>query len=301
MIGIDQYNWLVYEGVAPDGHGVWPTPVISQAALMSSADDWVRRQLFSLANDAKLVFREDSFDPSTRIRRGRLYAWQDGQSQPQNWKVRPHPVIPDEVAARDHLGRVGKSLLTYHAYSGLASKFVENSQLILALGSPHAMTLWNIVAVERIMMGEDLVTLRARSSLGVLPVLTPERIPAEGRVRVQRSYEKVIDAAYRSGPESIVDRCRDAAQVAIGAWCALESGNVDLATIDLSPLLDRLESNSEFRQSRVLMDAARIIARLHARKPNEQIKRDLRFLSESDAEVALANLGLIFRELRWAA
>lgn len=50
----------------------------------------------------------------------------------------------------------------------------------------------------------------------------------------------------------------------------------------------------------IYISAGRIVARLHARKPNEQIKRSLRGNVEGDAEVALANIGLLLRELGWA-
>lgn len=143
------------------------------------------------------------------------------------------------------------------------------------------------------------ITLRARSALGVLPALAEHRIPDHGRTRLREAYERTIDAAYRSGPESIVDRCRDAAQVAIGIWFAQKAGDASLTTIDLSPLLDKLDQEPVRERPLVLSNAARVIARLHARKPNERIKRSLPPLSEADAEAALANLGLILRELHW--
>jgi hypothetical protein len=50
----------------------------------------------------------------------------------------------------------------------------------------------------------------------------------------------------------------------------------------------------------LLISAAKIIARLHARlKPNEEFSREARRLTEADAEAALASMSLVLRELGW--
>ena len=88
MIGIDSNTWLVYEGVSNYGHGVWPTPVVSIATLITGDADWEKLPSSPHLDNAKLIFREDSFDPVTRIRRGRLYQWGDGCLQ-QTWYFAP--------------------------------------------------------------------------------------------------------------------------------------------------------------------------------------------------------------------
>jgi hypothetical protein len=47
----------------------------------------------------------------------------------------------------------------------------------IALGIQEAMTLWRVIGIEQISTGEDLVTLKARSNLGVLPNLSESEIP----------------------------------------------------------------------------------------------------------------------------
>lgn len=71
MIGIDTNTWLVYEGVSNYGHGVWPTPVLTAATLIQAETDWDRIPRSQIVEESKLIFREDSFDPVSRIRRGR--------------------------------------------------------------------------------------------------------------------------------------------------------------------------------------------------------------------------------------
>lgn len=60
---------------------VWPTPVVSIATLMASEADWETLPSSPHHDNAKLIFREDSFDPVTRVRRGHLYEWRDGALQ----------------------------------------------------------------------------------------------------------------------------------------------------------------------------------------------------------------------------
>lgn len=90
MIGIDRNTWLVYEGVSTYGHGIWPLPVISMATLIENEDGWKTLPTSPFQYETGSIFREDSYDPVTRIRRGRLYAW-DGQMQPRDWYVQQHP------------------------------------------------------------------------------------------------------------------------------------------------------------------------------------------------------------------
>ena len=297
MIGIDTDRRLFYEGSGNYGHGVWPSPFISIASTLKA--DWSVADLPSASDleHAKLVFREDFFDPVTRIRRGRFYV--NPGTQPQEWHVQTHPAFKEEVGQQDYQGNLVKRLYSFQLWSAFSEFRSPTSSRLVALGFADAFTLWRVIDIERIVTGEDLVTMRARSPMGVLPELSPNAIPSIGRDIVLGEIEKVIDAAYRAGPESVIDRCRDAAQVCIGLWCSVGEGKPDLRKLDLSPLLEEVESLRGDEKPWVLLNAARIIARLHARKPSEKAKRGVRGHTESDAEVALANLGLILREVAW--
>lgn len=68
-IGIEKTHGLVYEGDGCYGRGVWPTPVITPAKF---ADPLVGNlKAHSSSNTFGYRFRENSFDPISRIRRGR--------------------------------------------------------------------------------------------------------------------------------------------------------------------------------------------------------------------------------------
>jgi hypothetical protein len=253
--------------------------------------------LVPITNDfysAKLIFREDYFDAVTRVRRGRFYA--SPGTQPQEWRVQAHPAFSGEPGGRDLQGWLIKSLHGYQAWSAFPEQKNRIGKAIVALGTRSAHTLWRLIDIERTAIGDDMVTMRARTSLGLLPELVLELIPSRGREKLVETMDKLSDAAYRESPEAIVDRARAVAQWAIGAWLAERDNDERLQTTDLGQLAIRLGDGNQ-----VTRGLAQIIARLHVRvKPNEQELRGLRPVTEADAELALAATGLLLRELGWA-
>lgn len=298
MIGIDSDRRLFYEGSGNYGHGLWPSPFISVATVLPSSWSVSNLPKTSDLGFAKLVFREDVFDPVTRIRRGRFYV--NPGTQPQDWHVQTHPAFHEEVGQRDHQGNFVRRLYSFQPWMAFPELTPTVAPKLIALGFADAFTLWKTVDIERIVTGEDLVTLRARTSMGLLPELNVDSIPSEGRAQVFQMVEKVNNAAYSTGPESLIDRCRDASQVCIGWWLSEKLHEAGPRTIELSPLLKLVEDTFNNERPYVLLNAGRIIALLHSRKPSEQAKRGTRGNLESDAEAALANFGLILRELKWA-
>lgn len=288
MIGIDTNTNLVYEGQSNYGYGLWPAPVLSLATLMDEALDVGRIPVSSDLFNADTVFREDSFDPVTRIRRGRLY--RTPGTRPQTWQVFLHAAIQ---------GPGPRVALSLHGFDSnyLAAERGKFSNALIALGSADAYTLWRVVGVERIVTGEDLLTLRARSSLGTLPELMESKVPADQLRKVKETLEKLSEASYRAGPESIVDRARDAAQWCVASWQSQKSSDYKLLDVDLGQWPVRLNE----QKLTVLAGICGSIARLHSRaKPNEQQKHQSRPLVEDDAEFALASVGLLLREIGWA-
>lgn len=242
---------------------------------------------------ARLIFREDSYDPVTRIRRGRFYNRGDGV-QPQEWRVQRHPALQEE-GARDSEGCLVKRLFGFYIWAARIHLGTSRGTLV-ALGIRDAMTLWSVIGVEQISTGEDLVTLKARSNLGTLPDLAEEAVPFASRARVRECLNKLADTVYKVGPESVIDRCRDASVALLGTW--LEPTHPGANKKDLGVLASWVAGSAE---KAVLENAAKIIARLHARaKPNEQVTYGTRLLEESDASLAVECVGLIMREVGWA-
>ena len=112
MIGIDESTHLLYEGDSIYGYGVWPTPILTTAALVKGKEDWALVPTSRRFSDAKLLFREDAFDPVTRIRRGRLYEWKEGSNK-ETWHVPAHPATPNSRSGMTMDGLLHPVLYTY--------------------------------------------------------------------------------------------------------------------------------------------------------------------------------------------
>ena len=86
---------------------------------------------------------------------------------------------------------------------------------VLVLGFADRVASHTILDVERLANGEELITLKTRASLGVLPELIESAIPEAFSALVLEQYEKAANAAFRDDAESVVDRCREAATAAL--------------------------------------------------------------------------------------
>jgi len=268
------------------------------------------------ANPARYWFREFTYDPASRIRRGVFYRLMPEQ-QPQSVQTLPHPMSGESITSEPSvLQRVfPRRLFTYHPLVQAACATPYSSCQVL-LGSPESR--WRILSIEKISGGELLHTLKARSSLGTLPELDIDKVPAIAREKANQVYQELVDAAYMAGPRSVVDRARDAAQWFLAAWYAERSGDRKFYNHDLQPLIDAINQHAKAQKPaerlipatmklalrpdliETVVAAGQIPARLHARKPHEEHARDLRPVLEEDAECAIACVGLLLREFGWA-
>src|SRR3954469_7623920 len=95
MLAIDRDARVFYDGNSRVGIPIFPAPFVSIATVLRSEDDHARIPQTMDLGIAPLVFREDYFDPVTRIRRGRFYNRDEG-SQPHSWRVQAHPSLPSD-------------------------------------------------------------------------------------------------------------------------------------------------------------------------------------------------------------
>jgi hypothetical protein len=301
MLGIDQNTYLLFEGVSSYGHGVWPAPVLSAATLISGEDDWGRIPSSRHLADAPMIFREDSFDPVTRLRRGRLYERINGGYT--NWHFPPHPADPSERRTMTDDGLLHRDLMTFAPLPSLASRCAQHTSLHLVLGTQTAPTVWRILSVETILAGEELVTLQARSTFGALPDIIEDAIPEGARSEVLPALEQVANAAFRSSPLALIEQCRPAYTLVLSNWLAAQGETAgDLATRDLEGLVKlidkRFQKQADFG---ALKATIHLVQRFHSRgKPPEQKRYNLRPPNEADAQLVLQALGFVLREIGWA-
>lgn len=87
-IGFDERSTAVFEGQFLRGQILSPSPFFTNCELTLSSAAQSLEEYKNLIVTG--IFREDSFDPVSRIRRGRVYV--EGNQQPLEWNVSINPV-----------------------------------------------------------------------------------------------------------------------------------------------------------------------------------------------------------------
>lgn len=298
-LGIDNQNGLIFEGAGGSDIPSIPTPAVTQAKLVERAGDdgALPRGLYSDA--FSWVFREDSFDPVSRTRRGRLYQ-SHGNAQPQSVRVAPHPYdFAGRWPGTDPERYLQKSLFVYSQCSQLLNLPKRGLGSILALGSPEAASYWRIVQTEMLVNRSVMVTLKALSAYDILPELAEFEVAAEFREDAKRVMQSVLDAAFRESPESVVDRCRNALTVLMSRWLTQQGHDPKVLEWDLAEVSKTIGEKPYERGCAA--NLGRTVALLHNRtKTNVVMQKGLRALAEEDADFAIQALGLTVRDLGWA-
>ena len=292
-IGIDASNNDVYEGAFKYGHLMWPVPIISPATFVDPNGTDVEYPKRNLLSSFLYIFREDGFDPVSRTRRGRFYKIFD---QPLiEWTLDSFPSLVKET---NDISKNQQRKLIYTFTSSNIQNTVKRSELdktMIHLGTEDQFSIWSIVNLESIVTGEDLVTLRMRPTMGILPNINSGLIPAERRETIQRLLDKFSNEVYRSAPESVIDRARDAASAILGAYN--EHNRMGSFEKDLGKQIKALEKSNK----RIAVSCSNIVRIFHARaKPSEQERHNLRPITEQDAELAVNCIGTILCEIGWA-
>jgi hypothetical protein len=295
-IGIDSSDGMVFEGGSTYGaKTLWPLPLFTPAKLISDyseGDSFVVGEI-DCTTLAENLFREDSFDLVTRIRRGRFYK-RRSVAQPENWTVTIDPSVPVEMYPKQ------RRAVSFESVNPSDFEIKSGQQQIVILGSRAAFSIWTVIHKEVVHTSEVLVTLKARQSFGGLPEIDWGRLPDKtGSVRGK--IESLRDDLYRAGAESIVDRAREAATAILSAYLQSE-GETGAIGKDLGALTELLDKKNGKNSKRVVRCAAEIPQRLHSRgKHAEQEKHDnLRPICEQDAELAVLCIGVMLCDLGWA-
>lgn len=300
-IGIDRRSGLIYEGRSDPTYPAWPTPVVSQCTLIEAPGDFSRLP-HSLDQDPfGWLFREDSYDPVSRVRRGRLFQKFGNQS----WEfatVEAHPALISEGMGIGAGERPRKELSIYIECTDLLIKVNKGEGMQLAVGVRDAHSMWRILQTERTVNLDVLVTLRAESAYGILPDLDATKINPDSLPLLLSALERVLNAAYRELPTSVVDQCRNAATVIVSRWMHQEMNCAKQIEKDLGGWMSAIREHFKERPRRALCSALELIQVLHPRgKDNELVKMELRPVTDEDAELCVHAVGFIIREVGWAS
>jgi len=297
-IGFEDGTGHVYEGASQPQFAVHPAPLLSQAKPVAKPEDWSEPPKGLHADAFAWVFREDSFDTVTRVRRGRLFQ-PDGNAQPNRVLTAGHPLIENTLHSPIDGGR-NRSLFTYMPCSALLNLPGGGLGQILLIGQSRGVTAWRVIGAELVLGDDVVVTLKAQSAFGVLPELALAAIPEADRSAVRSAIERVLDSAFRETPISVVDQCRASMTVVLARWLIAQTGEATWASRDLADLAKGMERVSPPKHCASWL--GQVLARLHVRgKPNEQETKSLRLPVEEDAELCLHSLGFLLREIGWAA
>lgn len=258
--------------------------------MIDKPQDWRELPGGLVGDPNQWAFREDSFDPVTRIRRGRLYhPW--GSSQPSDQHVLPHPYDDPMRRAVNSAGRIVKRLNVFATCSELLNKPRR--------GESQAASAWLILSTEVLANRAVMVTLRAMSAYGVLPPLDESKVPEAFRVVVKQSFERVVDSAFRESPSSVVEHCRDALQVFISRRLIADGKDEAIKKEELAPIADVVEKPPY--KMVCVGNLARVVARLHGGrgKTNEREDKGTRELTAEDAELSVRAVGFVLADFGW--
>jgi hypothetical protein len=136
---------LVYEGSGNFLRAIHPVPIVSLAKF----EDY--------KTSDGMVFREDSFDPATRIRRGRFYAKCDDQIRTISVEnVHNHP-FGKHIGIAEAEGSTWNPDCLYQPFE--PENDTHQNLHVCVIGDHKFQTTWRVVEIERIFTGELLWTL----------------------------------------------------------------------------------------------------------------------------------------------
>jgi len=298
-LGVDHATSMLFAGASEPFCPVPPSASLTPCVPIPSGEEPVGLVPTSSLFDFNVwAFLEQSFEPLTRIRRGRLWQPLAGSPQPEPREVAPSS---EQLLSSGNVGgRVRRSQYVYGPARNLFALPQRGFGATLALGTRDAFTLWRVVHVEIVQDDAILVTLKARTALGTLPDLSLEHVHDEFKEAISSNYAIALESAYRESPGSVVDRAKDTMAVMLSRWLVQTGAERQVLELDIGKLVNYLDKQrpDELICVKRLGD---VLAKLHSRnKPNEQHKRGVPGARESDAELAIQALGYAMREMKMA-
>jgi len=265
------------------------------ASIIDSSED----DLTSKHNDdirhSDFLFIDDGYDPTSRVRKGRIFQRQ--QSAIQDWYVTIHPAYPDEGRTTNSRGEIKKSLISFLSFNFLPKLNEMNiTEPLIVLGSKLQSTVWSVLDVETSISGETILFLKARKTLGALPFINYYLIDDKFHDNIKDKLNILSEEIHRAGPESVVDCCREAIAAILSAYLQMQEKKV--AGKDLAELAQVLNQLAE--KKHVVRNLADTVAKLHNRRKNAvQEKLNPRRITNQDAELAIQSVGTIICDLGW--
>lgn len=284
--GISQHTDDVYEG--SPSHGVrvdLPFLLPYQFVGKGFGESDVRDDFYRTGSR---IFREDFFDPITRIKRGRFY-YLEGEA---DWYLQDNK-RNDLKRVECRGGYAQRDRLITYQRSPLVELIRCTTYPDVILGRDEFISIWKIISIETSVTGTPIVTLKSHRSFGETPEMIVGHVPDSVLTALKTAIEKLENSINRLGPTDVVDRCRDVLSVVFGELC----GNREK---DLAKAISGYVAQQDRKHDNLISWAAYIVNRLHPRgKPNEQVRHGFREPSEEDAQLAVRCVWIVLVELGW--
>ena len=243
-----------------------------------------------------MIFREDYFNSTTRLRRGRLYQRDYGSS----W--------PASCVSRDPLRDLRNAADVFHVNKSYkTAECSVNHDWTAVLGDHTAQSHWVVVFSEKVGLDAHYLMLKSKTYFGVLPEINQDAIPEANRPDILQALEAVVEAAPIQAPQPVIDACRNAASHMISAKFpeSNPAGEKDLGKL-VAWLLNegKLQSCTDAARALLyLMEASSsyLINRLHSRaKANAAAQLGTRPVSPRDADLAVGAIAFLLQDFGWA-
>jgi hypothetical protein len=170
---------------------------------------------------------------------------------------------------------------------------------VVVLGKGTSSTIWRIINIEAGFTGEELVTLKARQSMGALPELDMGKMRDINGSNIQEALQTLEDDYHLASPESVVDRANEAATRILNAFLALMGRSTQDS---LNKAITEAGKLDQKDKKEIVRNAADIVRLLHGRtKYAVQKDKNTRDVREQDAELAMQCIGVMLCDLGWAA
>ena len=262
--------------------GVWYEGNEAWLRLMSQNTLLLPVRLPEDAEHPEMLFREEYFNSSTRIRRGRLYQ----RTKTFGWG----PGCVSRFPLKEY-GNTQRGLEMEKAYR--AAEYLMRPGGSVVLGTDAGESYWLVVFVEKTFDCQYL-TLKSKTYFGVLPEVNRDAIPDANRQDILHALEAVVEAAPIQAPQPVIDACRNAVCHMITAKFPESNPTGEK---DLGPIVRWLNDNKHQTKA----DAADIINRLHSRaKANAAALHGTRPVSQQDANLAVDAIAFLLQDFGWA-
>lgn len=290
-IGIDTENGFVYVGSGTYGYPLLPTPLILPLTIIDESAESVVPTDNSDPFKYPFILVDDGYDPASRVRKGRLFS-KALSGQGLGWHIKPHPTqYPNSTQA----GEVEKQVYAFESVNvAQALSRAETENPLFLIGSNEQFTAWSLVSAEASVSKHSVLYLKARNSFGIIPKIDYSRIEGKFHDQIRDKTSSLVKANQIAGPEPLVDCVREAAAAIVSSYL-VQNGH-----IKESRDLGQLSEPARNAKLSCVANCVDTLAKFHSRRKfDEQQRRDMRRITEQDAQFAIEALGVIIRDLGW--